>query len=325
MDLVGQVLLVQHPQHGVLAEDARHDGHPEVDLPAIDADLEAAVLGHALFADIQLGHHLDPRDHLLGQFHAGHLAAATEHAVDAVLDAQAVAGHAQVDIAGVQLEGVVEGGVDQLDHHAGVFADTRQGQGLEDLAFLHRAGLGLQRFDGMEALLVAVEEGRQFARVDQMQRRTLALLLDPGQACLVEGIGEDAEGFAIQLQQHEFALERQGQGHPVECRSTTAEGVEGQYRVMQGGPQAAGEDFRWQVSQLVEGIHQAMPQLDRAIARGAHQLGVEALLRRGGLMLDVHRCPSRALANRPCRNPPLDGHTHASCQPFSALERALSR
>ncbi len=93
-DLVGQVLLVQHPQHRVLAEDARHDRDAEIDLPLADGHLEATVLGHAFLADVQLGHHLDPRDHLFGEGAAAGLAGTVEHAVDAVLDGQALAGHA---------------------------------------------------------------------------------------------------------------------------------------------------------------------------------------------------------------------------------------
>ncbi|MCY1442988.1 hypothetical protein D9M71_593820 [compost metagenome] len=143
---------------------------------------------------------------------------------------------------------------------------------------------------------MAFEEGGQLAGVDQVERRALALFLDPGEPRLVEGVGEDAEGFAVQLQQHELALDRQGQGHPVEGRGAAAEGIESQHRIMQGGPQAAGEGLRRKIGQLVEGIHQAMPQFDRAIARGAHQLGIEALQRRYcGVGVAVHRYPSRGL------------------------------
>ncbi|MDT4886074.1 hypothetical protein FQZ97_1223840 [compost metagenome] len=94
---------------------------------------------------------------------------------------------------------------------------------------------------------------------------------------------------------------------------------------MQGVAQALGEDFRWQVSQLVEGVHQAMPQLGRTFARGAHQLGIEALQSRLRVEMAVHGGSSRAPAIRTSRNPPLPGHTHASCQPSAALEGYLSR
>src|SRR5690606_15998819 len=130
-DLIGQVLLVEHPQHRVFAEDARHDRHAKVDLPLAHGDLEAAVLGHALLADVQLSHDFDARDDLFGEGAAAGLASPIEHAVDAVLDGQALASHAQVDIAGVLLEGIVEGRVDQLDHPALVFADAGQGQALQ--------------------------------------------------------------------------------------------------------------------------------------------------------------------------------------------------
>jgi hypothetical protein len=46
----------------VLAVDARHDRHAEVDRLARHAQLEAAVLRDALLGDVELGHDLDARD-----------------------------------------------------------------------------------------------------------------------------------------------------------------------------------------------------------------------------------------------------------------------
>ena len=66
LQLIGDRALVQNAQHGVLAIHARHDGDAEVDRPVVDRDLEAAVLRHAPLGDIELRHHLDARDHLLG-------------------------------------------------------------------------------------------------------------------------------------------------------------------------------------------------------------------------------------------------------------------
>src|SRR5207249_5033539 len=52
-------LLVQDPDDRVLAVNAGHDGDAEIDGPPTDFQLETAVLWHALFGDVQLGHDLD--------------------------------------------------------------------------------------------------------------------------------------------------------------------------------------------------------------------------------------------------------------------------
>ena len=59
-------------QHRVLAVDAGHHRDAKVDLAAClcsiaVACLEAAVLRHAALRDVQLGHHLDARNDLLGE------------------------------------------------------------------------------------------------------------------------------------------------------------------------------------------------------------------------------------------------------------------
>src|SRR5437867_2853412 len=52
-------LLVQDPDDPVLAVNAGHDGDAAIDGPPTDFQLETAVLWHALFGDVQLGHDLD--------------------------------------------------------------------------------------------------------------------------------------------------------------------------------------------------------------------------------------------------------------------------
>ncbi|MCY1410799.1 hypothetical protein D9M71_261750 [compost metagenome] len=238
---VGQVLLVQHPQHRVFTEDAGHDRHPEVDLAAADADLEAPVLGHALFADVQFGHDLDPGNHLVGKFAALHLADVVQYPVDAVLDHQAVAGHAQVNVTGVHLQGIVQGGVDQLDHHACVFADAGQRQAFQHLVHVAQVGLGVERLNGVEAFFVARQVGRKVGGMGQVQGRAAQAFIDPGQAFFVEGVGEHTDQLAAQLDHDEFALDGLGQGDALEHRGGGEQAFAVEYRVMQGVAQATGE------------------------------------------------------------------------------------
>ncbi|MNZ31527.1 hypothetical protein D3C78_488280 [compost metagenome] len=257
-DSVGQVLFVEHPQHGVFTEDAGHDRHPEVDLALAYGNLEAAILGHALFTDVQLGHDLDARNHLVGEGAATGLAGRVEHAVDAVLDGQALAGHAQVDIAGVQLEGVVEGGVDQLDHPALVFADAGQRQALQRVAFAAGFAVVVKGIDGMEAFFVAGQKRRQLGGVGQVQRRALQHIVDPGQAGVVEGVGEHTQQFTALLYQHELALQALGQADLVETRGAGQQALAVQYRVMQGAAQAADEGVGGVAGEAFEAVEQAL-------------------------------------------------------------------
>ena len=114
LHVVGQALLVENPQHRVLAEDARHHRHAEVDLAALRQHLEAAVLGHAPLGDVELGHHLDARDHLLGHLQARErVPTMLSTPSSRYLMTSCVAVRLQVDVAGAGLERVVQGRVHQ--------------------------------------------------------------------------------------------------------------------------------------------------------------------------------------------------------------------
>ena len=63
LELLVGTLLVQDPDHRVLAVDRRHDRNAEVDRPSRHPHLETPVLGDALLGDIQLRHNLDPADY----------------------------------------------------------------------------------------------------------------------------------------------------------------------------------------------------------------------------------------------------------------------
>lgn len=253
-DLVGQVLFVEHPQHRVFAEDARHDRHPEVDLPAADADLEATVLGHAFFADVQFGHDLDPGNHLLGELAALDLADVVEHAVDPVLDHQTVAGGAEVDVAGVHFQRVVQGRVDQFHHHARVFADAGQRQALQGVGFAAGVSLGVERFDGVETFFVAGQISLEVVGMHQIQRCAMQAFIDPGQARGVEGVGEHTDDFVVVSQQDEFTFEALRQGDPIEHRRRLEQGVGVEHRVMQGSAEAGNERHRRQFAEHTKSV-----------------------------------------------------------------------
>ena len=61
-DRLGDHLLVQDADDGILAVDAGHDRDAEVDRLVLDPQPEPAVLGDAALGDVQVGHDLDPGD-----------------------------------------------------------------------------------------------------------------------------------------------------------------------------------------------------------------------------------------------------------------------
>ena len=99
----------------VLAVRGGHDGDAEVDGAAGDAQLEAAVLRHALLGDVELRHDLDAADDRGVMALVDRLERFVEHAVDAVLDDHLVVARLDVDVRGAALDGVEDDGVDQLD------------------------------------------------------------------------------------------------------------------------------------------------------------------------------------------------------------------
>ena len=90
---------------------------------ALVADAETAVLGDAALGDIELAHDLDARNDggvpVLGDGRHG----VVEHAVDAVLDDDFLIARFDVDVARAALEGVEDGGIDQLDDRRDVAID----------------------------------------------------------------------------------------------------------------------------------------------------------------------------------------------------------
>ena len=96
-------------------------------LPGI-AQLEAAVLRHALLGDVELGHHLDARDDRAVELLGDRPHRRLQHAVDPVLHVHRVVLRLDVDVAGAPLDGGVDRRVDQPDDRADVARQPLDGQ-----------------------------------------------------------------------------------------------------------------------------------------------------------------------------------------------------
>ncbi|MNO66846.1 hypothetical protein D3C76_576450 [compost metagenome] len=158
----------------------------------------------------------------------------------------------------MQLEGVVEGRVDQLHHPALVFADAGQRQALQRVALAAGFTVVIQRVDGVEAFFVAGQEGGQLLGVGQVQRRALQHVIDPGQASRVEGVGEHADQLAALFDQDEFTFQALGQADLVEARGAGQQGLAVEDRVMQGQAEAAQEGVGGVGGQTLKAIEQAL-------------------------------------------------------------------
>ena len=138
--------LVQDADDRVLAVDGGHDGDAEVDGAALHAQAEAAVLGHALLRDVQLGHDLDAADDGLVVPLVQRLQRGVEHAVDAVLGEDLAVLGLDVDVGGAAVDGAQDQRVHQ-PHHRGV--GGQRAQGGVDLGLVVGHELQPQRLAGL--------------------------------------------------------------------------------------------------------------------------------------------------------------------------------
>ncbi|MNR28292.1 hypothetical protein D3C85_1456080 [compost metagenome] len=106
----------------------------------------------------------------------------------------------------------------------------------------------------MEALFVARQVGFQIVGMHQVQRRAVQAVVNPGQACGVEGVGKHADDRVVVTQQGEFALEALGQGDPIENRRGLKQAVGVEHRIMQGCAQALDEGHGGQFAELTKGL-----------------------------------------------------------------------
>ena len=160
--------LVEDPHHHRLAVHRRHRRHAQVDLLALHAQPDAAVLRQPALGDVQVGHDLDPRDHR-GRQALGRRLDVVQHAVDAVADVQLVLERLDVDVGRAHVERVG----DEQAHEAD---DRRLGR--QVLQLLH---VGVERefvaarldvadqlaLRGLAAAVEAFERGLEFGRASR--------------------------------------------------------------------------------------------------------------------------------------------------------------
>ena len=122
---------VEDPEDRLLPEDRRQRRDPQFDLFLRFDPLEPAVLGPALFGDVQAAEHLDPADD--GAIDdPGEGVHGAEHAVHPEADDRAVALGFDVDVGGAVLEGLAQDGIQRRDHRAGGGFEVAGGVGFRD-------------------------------------------------------------------------------------------------------------------------------------------------------------------------------------------------
>ncbi len=92
----------------------RHGRHAKVELLALHADHDAAVLRQAALGDVELGHDLDARDHRRGRRRRRRFDF-VQHAVDAVAHLQAILERLDVDIRRALLDRALDDEIDEAD------------------------------------------------------------------------------------------------------------------------------------------------------------------------------------------------------------------
>ena len=114
-ELLGQVLLVENADDGVLAVNRRHDRDTEVDLATAQVEFEATVLRHPLLGDVEIRHDLDARDDRVVVAQLDWIHGRIEHAIDTVLDPHRILARLHMNIGGTALERVHQGRVDEAN------------------------------------------------------------------------------------------------------------------------------------------------------------------------------------------------------------------
>ena len=113
-----EVFLVQQPEHDLLAPQRGQSGDAEIELLFLAADLhlqhDAAVLRQPLFADVELGHDLEPRSDGVLQFQR-RIHDQLQNSVNAEADAEFLFVGLHVNVAGAALHRIGEHQVHQLD------------------------------------------------------------------------------------------------------------------------------------------------------------------------------------------------------------------
>ena len=107
--------LVEDPHHDRLAVHRRHRRDAKVDLLALHAQPDAAVLRQPPLGDVEVRHDLDARDHRGGEAARRRLDL-VQHAVDPVTDDEPVLERLDVDVGRARVERVGDDERDEPDH-----------------------------------------------------------------------------------------------------------------------------------------------------------------------------------------------------------------
>ena len=168
--LVGQAFLVEDAQHRVFAMHGRHDGHAQINVARIGPHQKAAVLRHPALGDVEIGEHLDARNHLLGGGAVVDAADRVEHTVHTVFDGHAVRIAFEVNVAGLDLERVIQQGIDETHDRVVVFGDAAKRQFLDLRGFRLTAACQMRQFglDRAQRAFMPLEIGADF--IDRRER-----------------------------------------------------------------------------------------------------------------------------------------------------------
>ena len=199
--------LVEDPHHDRFAVHGGHRGHAQVDLLALHAQPDAAVLRQPALGDVEVRHDLDARDHGRGQALRRRLDV-VQHAVDAIADGEAVLERLDMDVGRAHLERVGDDEAHEPDHRRfggevlqlldvgieGELVDARLDVA-DDLALRRLAR-------AVEALERGLELGRDR---DHRLHRAPRHHLERADRVLVGGIGHRQRDLAVVLAQRQRA------------------------------------------------------------------------------------------------------------------------
>ena len=94
---------VGDPQHGLFTDRRREDRDPEIHVDSRDRDRDATVLRKAPLRDVELAHHLDPRDHRCPQ-RTGDNRHVSHHPIHAGANVKVVLPRDEVDVRSAELD-----------------------------------------------------------------------------------------------------------------------------------------------------------------------------------------------------------------------------
>ena len=228
--------------------------------------------------DVEIRHHLDARDDLLGVLAPREQRDLGQHAVDAVLDGELLGARLDVDVARAGLHRVVQRRVDELHDRIRVLADRHERQVL-DRAFA--LGLLRGRLDravhGVQAFLVARQIHREIGRMHEQPFEGLGnALLGPGAQVGGEGVAEGEREAAVGgADRRASAARGVGVGQDVEGARRALEVGHGGGAVAERAGEPRDERTGAQARALLENVEHLAAAARGFAPGGADGLGVE--------------------------------------------------